>query len=34
MNFRFNIGKAADDIAWLTREARELNRLNEIFAGG
>lgn len=28
------LGKAADEIAWLTREARELNRLNEIFAGG
>lgn len=28
------LGKRAEDIAWLTREARELNRLNEIFAGG
>lgn len=28
------LGKAADDITWLTREARELNRLHEIFAGG
>ena len=26
------LGKAGDEIAWLTREARELNRLNEIFA--
>ncbi len=28
------LGKAGDEIAWLTREARELNRLNEIFAHG
>ncbi|HXI72388.1 MAG TPA: Panacea domain-containing protein [Verrucomicrobiae bacterium] len=28
------LGKAGDEIAWLTREARELNRLNEIFAQG
>jgi hypothetical protein len=28
------LGKAAEEISWLTREARELNRLNEIFAGG
>ena len=29
-----SLGKASDEIAWLTREARELNRLNEIFALG
>jgi len=28
------LGKAGDEIAWLTREAIELNRLNEIFAEG
>ncbi|MBI2925923.1 MAG: SocA family protein [Verrucomicrobia bacterium] len=28
------LGKNAEEINWLTREARDLNRLNEIFAGG
>lgn len=28
------LGKDAGEITWLTREARELNRLHEIFAGG
>lgn len=28
------LGKTDEEIAWLTREARELNRLNEIFAHG